>query len=169
MAWRGKAWAALARFELDDALKHRRRAGAFSWMLACLQTACLAIDCHGGLVVIAVHWGFIEKLKCGRCFSGTRDTVSLGLTRSWWGSSLDVWKIASKLNINNSYMEIRSWTAFKSHHLMPSYLIRFQVRLRLRLEFWKCELPGRAKAEMLSVDTSSWLVLNSRLGIESGG
>ncbi len=58
-AWRGRTTLASARRELhDDAF--RWNAGAVPSMLAYLQTSCPAIDCHGGLVAIAVHWSFID-------------------------------------------------------------------------------------------------------------
>lgn len=64
-AWRGRTSLASARRELhDDAF--RWNAGAGPLILACLQTSCLAIDCHGGLVAIAVHWGFIDGSEVWR-------------------------------------------------------------------------------------------------------
>ena len=67
-AWRGRTSLASARRELnDDAFENCRwNAGAVPSMLACLQIACLAIDCHGGLVAIAVHWGFIDGSEVWR-------------------------------------------------------------------------------------------------------
>jgi hypothetical protein len=75
--WRGRTSLASARRELHgDAF--RWNAGAVPSMLACLQTSCLAIDCHGGLVAIAVHWSFIDGSEVWRIIflSSRRDLAS---------------------------------------------------------------------------------------------
>lgn len=67
-AWQGRASLASARREFhDDACENfRSNSGAILSTLACLQTKGLAIDCHGGLVAIAVHWGFIDGSEVWR-------------------------------------------------------------------------------------------------------